>query len=327
MLVESVYRSEDVPVADRFDRWRALVGETHAPVDVDSDHRKDFRVHQRNLSLGPVSVWPSSFQPVVFRRTRQLIRESDPEGLHVTLPLKGALCVSRGRNDALYGPDCLNVLDTSHPFEVRSIGGGDGRHTGVGVEVPAALLSVPGHRIDRLAGLRVSAREGYGALLAQLLTQLATHDNAYNPADGPRLGTVVVDLLSALFAQALDAGSSLPEETHRRALELRIRAFIQANLHDPQLSPRTVAAAHHISVSYLHRLFQQEDHTVASWIRGQRLDRARHALADPMSYATPVHAIGARCGFPRASDFTRAFRTAYGVPPTEYRQLSRHIAG
>jgi AraC-like DNA-binding protein len=32
-----------------------------------------------------------------------------------------------------------------------------------------------------------------------------------------------------------------------------------------------------------------------------------------------VHTIAARWGIPRASDFTRAFRTAYGISPTEYR--------
>ena len=34
---------------------------------------------------------------------------------------------------------------------------------------------------------------------------------------------------------------------------------------------------------------------------------------------TPIHAIAARWGFPRASDFTRAFRAAYGLSPKECR--------
>jgi AraC-like DNA-binding protein len=32
-----------------------------------------------------------------------------------------------------------------------------------------------------------------------------------------------------------------------------------------------------------------------------------------------VHVIAARWGILRASDFTRAFRSAYGMSPTEYR--------
>ncbi|MGW1306680.1 AraC family transcriptional regulator [Streptomyces sp. NPDC002514] len=325
MLVESVYRSEDVPIADRFDCWRTLVGQTHAPVELVSDYREDFRVFQRTLSLGAVSVWPASFQPVLFRRTPQLVRESDPEGLHLTLPLKGTLHVSREQGDASYGPYSLNVLKTSHPFEIRSIEGSDGLHTGVGLEVPAALLPVRGRQLDRLTGLRLPTGEGFGALLAQLLTQLANGTHAYQPADGPRLGTVVVDLLSALFAHALDADTLLPPETHQQTLVLRIRAFVREHLHDPQLTPPAIAAAHHISISYLHRLFQHEEETVAAWIRRQRLERACHDLADPAQRTIPIHAIAARWGFPRAADFTRAFRSAYGMPPKDYRnQSSQH---
>jgi AraC-like DNA-binding protein len=82
-----------------------------------------------------------------------------------------------------------------------------------------------------------------------------------------------------------------------------------------------IAAAHHISLSYLHRIFQEETpgETVAAWIRTQRLEGARRDLADPNLSSTPVHIIATRWGLVRASDFTRAFRNAYGVSPMEYR--------
>ncbi|WJD94666.1 AraC family transcriptional regulator [Streptomyces antimycoticus] len=324
MLIERVFRSEDLPPADRFDCWRELVGQTHAPLDLCSDHWADFRASQRLLDLGAVSVWPTAFQPLCFRRTPKLIRQSDPEGLHISLPLSGALRAVRGEEEAVYGPDSLCVVDTSRPVDIH--GGDDASlHTGVGLEVPKALLPLPRNQLDQVTGLRLSAQEGFGSLLAQLLTQLAKSTDSYQPTDGPRLGTVVVDLLSALIAHALDSDNSLPPETRQQALVLRIRAFVQQRLHDPHLTPRTIAAAHHISTSYLHRLFQNEEETVAAWIRRQRMERARHHLADPAQRTTPIHAIAARCGFPRASDFTRAFRSAYGIPPKDYRnQSSQH---
>ncbi|GAA0549362.1 MULTISPECIES: AraC family transcriptional regulator [Streptomyces] len=324
MLIERVFRSEDLPPADRFDRWRELVGQTHAPLDLRSDHWADFRASQRLLDLGAVSVWPTAFQPLCFRRTPKLIRQSDPEGLHISLPLSGALRAVRGEEEAVYGPDSLCVVDTSRPVDIH--GGDDASlHTGVGLEVPKALLPLPRNQLDQVTGLRLSAQEGFGSLLAQLLTQLAKSTDSYQPTDGPRLGTVVVDLLSALIAHALDSDNSLPPETRQQALVLRIRAFVQQHLHDPHLTPRTIAAAHHISTSYLHRLFQNEEETVAAWIRRQRMERARHHLADPAQRTTPIHAIAARCGFPHASDFTRAFRSAYGIPPKDYRnQSSQH---
>jgi AraC-like DNA-binding protein len=133
---------------------------------------------------------------------------------------------------------------------------------------------------------------------------------------------VVVDLLSALIAHAFEADNSLPPETHRQTLVLRIRSFIQQHLHDPQLTPRTIAAAHHISRSYLYRLFEHEEESVAAWIRRQRLEHARRDLAEPAMHSTPIHAIAASWGFSHAADFTRAFRTAYDMSPTDYRSLA-----
>jgi hypothetical protein len=53
MLIETEFRSEDVPAADRFACWRKRMGRTHAPMDM-SDHAADFWAHQRLLELGGV---------------------------------------------------------------------------------------------------------------------------------------------------------------------------------------------------------------------------------------------------------------------------------
>ena len=121
------------------------------------------------VRLGAVSVWPTTFQPVCFRRTPRLIRQSDPEGLHLSLPLSGALRTVRGEREDVYAPGSLCVVDTSRPVDVHG-GEGTSPHTGVGIELPKTLLPLPRHRLDEVAGLRFSTREGFGALLAGLIT-------------------------------------------------------------------------------------------------------------------------------------------------------------
>lgn len=240
MLIETVFRSEDLPSADRFDCWRELIGQTHAPLELHSDHRADFRASQRVLNLGAVLVWPTTFQPVCFRRTPKLIRQSDPEGLHLSLPLSGALRTVLSEEVTVHNPNSLCVVDTSRPVDVY---GGDGSrsHTGIGLEIPKAGVALPRNKVDHAARFNLSVQEGFGALLAQLLTQLAQGVGSYQPADGPRLGAVVADLLTGLFAHALEAENLLTPESHRRTLVLRIRAFVRSHLHDPQLTPRSIA--------------------------------------------------------------------------------------
>ncbi len=179
-----------------------------------------------------------------------------------------------------------------------------------------------------MLGRGISGREGTSALLADFLLGLDRQAALLGPAEAPRLGTVVVDLVAAWLARELDAEAEVPDDARRRALVENVRTFIRRNLHDPELTPTVIAAAHHVSVSYLHRLFTQQSQgeTVAAWIRRRRLEKARRDLADPALRTVPVHALAARCGIPRPSDFSRAFRAAYGLSPSEHRHraLSEH---
>jgi AraC-like DNA-binding protein len=108
---------------------------------------------------------------------------------------------------------------------------------------------------------------------------------------------------------------------HRRALLVRVRGFIDDHLSDPELTPSSIAAAHHISLRYLHKIFEAQDKTVAAWIRHRRLEACRNDLADPIAGGRPVSAIGARWGFPDPASFNRTFRAKYGVPPGTYRRM------
>jgi AraC-like DNA-binding protein len=87
-----------------------------------------------------------------------------------------------------------------------------------------------------------------------------------------------------------------------------------------------VAAAHHISVRYLHRLFDDEEYGVAGYIRRRRLERCRADLLDPSLAGRSVAATAGRWGFTNAAHFNRLFRKVYGVPPGEYRRAHTAVA-
>lgn len=323
-MLETVLRTEDLPMADRFEAWRDYLLNTHVPVEVSSEHASDFRVTDRVLSLGSVAVRSMHAPSVTVRRTPKLIRQSDPEAYQVSLLCQGSIDViqQQGRTDrrATHHPYDLVLLDTSQPNESR-VKTDEGKEslTGFSVLVPKALLSVPTDSVDRLLARRMPGGEGIIALLFGFITQLTTDTASYGPADGPRLGTVVVDLLSAALAQVLEMDNSLTPQARRRTLTLRIEAFIQQNLRDPRLAPEMVAAAHHISVSHLHRLFQERGISVAASIRLRRLQHACADLADPAMATVPVHTIASRWGFTDTAHFSRTFRREYAMTPLEYR--------
>ncbi|MBD0672106.1 helix-turn-helix domain-containing protein [Streptomyces sp. CBMA156] len=309
---------------DRFEYWRDVLAKTRE-CETTSAHVDSFEAELRRSELGSVTMLWSSFQSARFRRDERMVRRSDrPPMYYLTLLTSGTQVLRRGRDqrDRLR-PGDLVLMDNTTPHDVRifGTGPGDARAEGVGLDIPQSLLPVPGHLVDDLLGRRLSAEEGPGALLAEFMRGLGRQADTLRPAAANRLGSVTVDMVAAWLAQELDAETVLPQDTRRRLLMENVRAFIRRNLHDPGLSPSTVAAAHHISVSYLHRLFAQEKQgeTVAAVIRAQRLKKAHRELADPVLRAVPVHVLAARCGIPRPTEFSRAFKSAYGISPREHR--------
>lgn len=313
-VIRTVFRSDDLPPAERLTRFDEFLLHSDHPMRVTDTDPDGFRATARALDLGSVNIVELTCSPSLVRRTARLVRQGDPELSSVVFPRRGSLVVSQGGRQALLGERDFALYDSSQPFSVRITG----RTTAtlVRAHVPRALLPLPARQAERLLATRLPGREGMGALLTQFLGGVV----ADSAGDVTRMGSAGLDLLAATLAHHLDAGPRVPDDTHRGALPARVEAFVDAHLSDPDLSPRAIAAAHHISVSYLHRLFRDQEMTVTALIRHRRLERARRALADPRLRSEPVHRIAARCGFRDHAAFTRAFRAAHGIPPRDFRE-------
>ncbi|MEV6835836.1 helix-turn-helix domain-containing protein [Streptomyces sp. NPDC051133] len=222
-------------------------------------------------------------------------------GRHLVLVQDGELVLEQAGRSLRIGAGGLLLLDSGLPYRLRLAGAWN--------RAIAAHLIRPPHAGGALVAREVSGRGELARLAGGFLAGLAADAAPYRPGDALRLGTVVSDLVGLL----------LEEEPGDSALLPRIQAYVVAHLGDSGLTPDRVAAAHHISTRYLHRLFQRQGLTVASWIKGRRLERCRRDLGDPGLRHLPVHAIGARWGFAQAADFSRAFRAAYGTTPTAFR--------
>ncbi|GLU47085.1 hypothetical protein Nans01_14360 [Nocardiopsis ansamitocini] len=180
-------------------------------------------------------------------------------------------------------------------------------------------MSIPAKYTDVLVGEKLSANVGYGALVKQFLRTLVSDSADFSRSDGDHLSVVMCDLVSGLFAKSVEVEGRLPVETRKRTLLLEIKRFIGFRICDPGLTLQEVADAHHISVSYLHRIFGAEEMTVSSWILRKRLENAYGDLVDPGLSAVPVFQIAEKWGFKSAAVFSRSFRDFYGVSPKEVR--------
>ena len=300
-------------VARNISEFRAAVSESFVPLQVSTSGADHFRGVIRGASVDEVHVNEVRAASHVVERTPELIARSDRSYFKLSLMLAGTGMLIQDDREAVLQAGDLAVYDTDRPY---SLVFDDDFRTMV-VMFPKHLISLPSDMIGQLTAVRISGQGGLGGMVVPYLTQLAGNLDQLAGTTGARLAHSALDLVTTVFTRelGLDEVSADPH----RALVQRIRSYIDRNLASTDLGPATIASAHFISTRHLHGLFQEQGVTVSTWIRTRRLEQCRRDLLDPMLADRPVAAIAARWGFVDAAHFSRAFKTAFGISPSEYR--------
>ncbi|MFE7562331.1 helix-turn-helix domain-containing protein [Kitasatospora sp. NPDC057500] len=239
---------------------------------------------------------------------------ADPgDCLYVALHLHGRASLRRDGASTVLEPGDLLIGTTPHPMGLLS----DPDCRMVRFRVPCFYLGVRHGDVRRTGGLLARGDEGIGSLASQFLRTLAARPRTHDARLGNHLARSVSDIVAVLVAELLEREDP-DHPTAAAGILARIRDHIEENLADPDLSPESIARSQHISVRYLHKLFQQDGTTVGQWVRGRRLDACRRELERPSRRQTSVSAVAHRWGFVSHSHFSRAFREAYGVSPREW---------
>src|SRR5688572_6678955 len=124
----------------------------------------------------------------------------------------------------------------------------------------------------------------------------------------------------AIQVKAAALPSSLMNErtTHSDYADRLERVFRWLAEHlDDTLDLARLAGVACLSPYHFHRVYRaMQGETVADTVRRLRLHRAAVEL---ITGELPVARVGRRAGYGSQEAFTRAFKTAYGVPPARYR--------
>lgn len=329
-MIGDEFHSDAVPAAEQFAYWQHRMCGRMGGFSIQEAAGSGgadgagagFLAEELEISLGGVGLASRKISPVDIHRKSS---DADKGGYQFLVPVRGTLHTDWDGHAAVSRPGALYFHDGTR---LNTLGchapDGHGHFHALTIDIPEESLTLPTGSLGRLIGQDLPGDEGPGALLTGVVSQVLSSADAYRPTDTARLGAAVLDLVHAYLAHQLETKTAAaPDPEHRQhALLVRVVDFMRHRLDDPELTPQQVANAHHISVSYLHRIFRAHTggrETVAGWIRGRRLEHARRDLADPVLAAVPVHRIAARWGYTHAAAFTRNFRAAYGVTPREYR--------
>ncbi|MEV5600838.1 helix-turn-helix domain-containing protein [Streptomyces sp. NPDC052299] len=303
-------------------RWGSRWGDAAMPVSVTTADGRvpggDIVIHR----LGAVTV--SAVVSGAQRVTRVPVRRSgaDEPDLVLLLHPHGSATYRWRGDDVLAGPSVLLMHDSAQWCSLSY----EGPFTAVVLRVPARAVGLSAEQLGSVAGAALPTTDGTAALLASLLPAV-TSPADWSPHVGERLGAALVDLVTLLVLEHSTPDPETVQYGPRGELVRRVRAYIDGHYRDPSLSPESIARAHHISLRYLHRVFEAEDSTVGRLIQRRRLEESARELARPGRRAVTVAAVAQLCGFTNAAHFSRAFRQLHGCSPLEWRSRAFAASG
>ena len=178
--------------------------------------------------------------------------------------------------------------------------------------VPAALLALEPHGLVFPRGS--SAARLIGAAIQELYAQ--ADDLTLSEAEAAIEGIVA---LTTGFARVKLAGDQSDQVKSRRKAALD---YIDAHLANTDLGPSEIADAVEMSRASLYRLLAAEGGIRAVLLK-RRLDQALRLMLTDDNDERSLTDIAKVCGFGGMTQFSRAFRARFGMPPRQYRVLVR----
>jgi len=301
-------------VALTFDHWKHLVAESFVPLAARTGDVDGFRGQMRSRVLDRMSIVEVTATSHEVHRTPALIAQASERYFKLNLQLEGTGLLIQDNREALLQPGDLAIYDTNRPYTLAF----EEEARMMVVMFPCDALSLPTDYVGQLAAVRMAGSTGLSGIVGQFIRQLSENLEVLSGPSGSRLATNALDLVSTMLHAEMDIA---PDRMKPQALlAVSVREYIEANLSDPLLSPASIAAAHFISTRHLHNVFHESGTTVGSWIRTQRLEGARRELRDPLHAGQSVGAVAARWGFLDAAHFSRIFRDAFSLSPSDWRR-------
>jgi YesN/AraC family two-component response regulator len=105
------------------------------------------------------------------------------------------------------------------------------------------------------------------------------------------------------------------------SIAMQIKAYIDENYADPNLSLNQVSDLFGISPKSISYLFKEEiGEKFMDYVLRMRFDHAKNMLLET---DRPIHQIAEQVGYTHVISFHRAFKKIFDLPPGEYRNLYR----
>lgn len=302
---------------DRRRAWSDVISSLYAPLDIDMGDEDRFKSEIRRTSIGRLDLTHFTSDGQTVRRNGRT-KESGDDYFMFGMALEGACDYEQFSRETSLGPSHFNMIHAGAPYLFRH----GQRLSGVCLKIPGSALATRIEEPQALCNRLVPIRPGIPQFLSDTLISLLAQGRAIDDQSSNVLETHILDMV-ALVLNAGPARKTVNGTSIRWAIYRRALAYITETLHDPDLGPATIAEGLGVSTRYLHRVFQDMGKTVVESVIQMRLDRARTMLREAATAHLSIKEVAFRNGFKSQSHFASAFKSSFGVRPSDLRESSR----
>jgi AraC family transcriptional regulator, positive regulator of tynA and feaB len=255
-----------------------------------------------------------------FRRSWSHIREDSTDVTVLWFVRRGSISVSHQRGYTTAAAGDFLVTKSTTPFFIECQAGQDSLHEVLHVVVPTHLLTsyIP-HGLT--TGFSVSATGCQFTIAQHILTDIFEEKGELTANAAQLLVETALSVISqAIGTASISAYAHQPLSSKRLHDVLR---YIELHLSDPKLSIATVAKGCGISPRYVSILLKQHGSPFSTLVWEQRLKIASRLLSSSRSNDLSISKVAYGMGFKSLAHFSRKFKAAFNMSPSEYRSTSR----
>jgi len=300
------------------DRWASFVAQTLCRFSIRTQREPNFNVDAQTRSDGGFVV--ARFNTIGGRaqleRTAAEIRGDGRDAYCLYVPLRGTHELNQCERSAICAPGTVTLISTGDPYLQTKLGDNDTLY----LLMPRTFVDQRLIHGEDICARLVSAREGVARLATDTLAALH-REAAKMSMEEFRVATHAAGEL-VLLAVSGAADLTSAARSIRASNLARAKRIIRARLADADLALSDIASECGLSLRYLHDLFRDDGRTVREYLQGQRLLSARRML-ERSPGAVTVTDVCLASGFSNPSQFSTAFKRAFGLSPRDVLRPSR----
>lgn len=314
--MRTVFSTETFHVRDKFQRWCDAMHEMRVPTQQTRDASDPFEAKLEAARIGQFDAIRTTHGSFRTEATPGLIRlHGQDENVAVFLRLAGVANSSQHGRTSVQRPGDFLILDSSPAAQEYSPGS------------QMLTLHMPRSRVEAAlgptrvySGLTIGPGIGSRSLATGFLTELVQLSGSLTLENADRLSMIGIDLIVASVAESLAQDVSRP--VGGTVTVQRAKAYVEANLSDPDLGPRELAAAVGVSLRRLQELFHERGRHISDYIWERRLLAAEQRLNDVGRSHLQIGTLAYGCGFSSQAHFSRRFKAKHGMTPGEFRMAA-----